>query len=387
VNASRQYYPVLFGRIFFFLALPAVCFGQARSKVDARAAQPRIESTKENVLAATIIVKNTSARKQSYSARVVLPEGWKLILRETPFELPAGQQDTRLISFSLPPETPSGVYQLRYFISDRSAPSEETEVLIEVVVLPVQRIDLHLLENPRFVVAGKGYAVQFSITNAGNVSSKVRLRTRNSENYPVKLDSNQITLRPRETRVVTVLVSTIRNIPGKVIHSLELTAQLVQEPGTTAKASSVVDIIPQVASSGDRYLSFPLEVTGRMSGEDDRLGGQVEIVGSGSFTEDRRDRLEVMIRTPDVQSQSSLGLRDEYRIRYVSPYGEIKIGDWSYSLSPLTELSRYGFGGEGKVEVGGVQAGGFFNESRFFTPRQPRRPSWSVELPTHSPSH
>lgn len=370
MNVFSLYPPVPFGRMFFFLLLPVQLFGQPKGNVDAYAAQPRLEIGRGNILTAGIVVRNPLTRIQTYVTKVVLPQGWRLLIRETSFELLPGQQDTRLVSVSLPAETPAGLYRIRYFISDRTTPSEETEIVVDVVILPSLRLDLQLLEAPRFVVAGRQYAVRFSVTNAGNVASRVRLTSRSSENYLLRLDSSQIALRPRETRNVTVLVSTAADIPDKVIHSLELTALHLQDSTITAKASGVVDIIPQVAKAEDRYLTYPLEVTGRASGEDDRLGGQIEIIGSGSFTEGRRDRMEVMIRTPDIQSQSNLGLRDEYRIRYTSPFGEIKIGDWSYSLSPLTELSRYAFGGEGRVEYGSFQAGGFFNESRFFTPRQ-----------------
>lgn len=373
MNRIETYYPVLLGRIFFFLfglTFVSTAGAQGVDTVDARAAQRVLDVKLGNVLATTVIVRNPSAVGKTYSVRVVLPEGWKPVLRDTRFELAPGQTDTRLLSFSLPPATSAGTYRVRYIIADQIAPARETEVVIDVRVLPVLQLELRLLEAPRFVVAGQHYAVQFALTNRGNVGGSVNLRARNFDDFLVRIDSFRVYLDPKQTRTITAIIITGTNIPGKIANTLEVTAQLAADSTVRARTASVVDVIPQVAVVDDRYLELPLRVTGRTAGEDDRLGGQVEVTGSGSFMEDRSDRFELMVRTPDIQSQSSIGLRDEYRFRYTAGLGELQAGDWNYSLTPLTELSRYAFGGKGTVRYKGVTAGGYFNESRFLTINQ-----------------
>ena len=369
----ETYYPVFIGRIFFFLlgiGMASHALAQVAGSFDARAAQPLLEVRQGNVVATSVIVRNSSDVKKAYRVRVVLPQEWRPVLKITRFELLPGQSDTRLLSFSLPASTSAGTYLIRYFIADEAAPAKESVVAIEVLILPVLQLELKILEAPRFVVAGQHYVVQFALTNRGNVGGFVNLKTRNFDDFLVRIDSSFVSLNPKQTRTVTAFVITSGDIRGKIANTLELTAQLVADSTVRARTSSVVDVIPRVAQTEDRYLQFPLQVTGRAAGEDDRLGGQIEVSGTGSFTEDRSDRLDLMVRTPDIQSQSSIGLRDEYRLRYTSSHGELQVGDWSYSLSPLTELSRYAFGGKGTVRYEGVTAGGYFNESRFLIPNQ-----------------
>ncbi len=370
MSASHRYYPVFIGRIFFLFAatlLPATAASQTADSVEARAAQAVLDVREGNIVATSIIVTNSSRRQKTFKGRIALPTGWRTVTRESQFSLAPGRSDSRLISFFLPPETPAGLYPVKYYLADITSPEKERETAFEVHVIASKKLEIKVLQAPRFVVAGKDYAVQYTIANLGNVTGTVRLHVRNSESFRVTLDSSRLQLGPRQTRTVTALVMTSGSLQNKVISTLEVSATLEQDTAFTVRASSVVDVIPQVSSITDRYLEFPIEITGRASGEDDRLGGQIEIAGAGSLTEERNDRLQLMLRFPDIQSQSSIGLRDEYRVRYASSWVEIQGGDWSYSLSPLTELNRYAFGGQGAARYHGVTAGGFFNQSRFVT--------------------
>ncbi len=368
MNRIKTYCPVLLNGLSIFLlsvsVVPSVT-AQDSASVDVMAAQSVLEVKQGNVVATTMFVKNSSVEKRTLNSRLILPEGWRPVLRETPFELLPGQSDRRLLSFSIPPGASAGTYRVRYVVADVAARDVENEVGIEVHLLPVLRLELKLLEAPRFVVAGQDYVVQFALKNLGNTTGFVNLAIRNFDGFPARIDSSHVSLNPKEMRTITVHVSTVRGIPGKTANTLELAAQLAADSTVRTRTSSVVDVVSQVSEKEDRYLEFPLQVTSRVGGKGDRLGGQIEVSGSGTFTEDRTDWFEMMIRTPDMQPQSPLGLRDEYRVRHTSSLGEFQAGDWSYSLSPLTELSRYGFGGKGTVRYGGATAGGYFNESRF----------------------
>lgn len=368
MNPLNRYYPVSLGRIFFLLAgmlSPAAAFPQLQDSVEVRAAQSLLDVGQGNVIAAGINVSNLSNRKKTFKGRVLLPAGWRSVTREGQFDLSPGQSDSRLISFSLPPRTPAGTYMVRYFLTDLAFPAREKEASFAVHIKPIRQLDVSVLTEPRFVKAGKVYQVRFMVVNSGNIAGTALLRSHSSESFRVTLDSVQLHLAPKERRTVTALVLTSGAIQNKVVSTVELTVWFMKDTTVMSRVSSVVDVIPQVSDVSDRFLQVPLEVTGRTSGEDDRLGGQIEILGAGSFTEDRSDRIGLMMRLPDIQSQSSIGLRDEYRVRYSSAWGDLQAGDWSYTLSPLTELNRYAFGGRAALQYDRVAVGGFFNRSRF----------------------
>jgi len=370
VSIEKAHNPVV-GRIFFALMMvPALLMGQDRSGFTARPAEPRLETVQGNVLAASIVVANTGRAPVTLKGTLILPKGWRPVLREPGFTLKAGQSDTRLVSFSLPRQTAAGRYEVRYHLTDASDSSKAADAVIEVVVRAVRHIDAQVLRVPRFVIAGRDYAVLFHVSNSGNITGRVRLTVKNSDDFRVRLDSTRLWLGPRESRTVTALVMTRADLPGKIVNTLELYATLAGDSTVSARVSSVIDVIPQVEDVKDRYLEVPLQASVRAAGEADRIGAQVEVLGSGVLNETRTSHVELMLRTPDIQSQSSLALRDEYRIHYRSSHAEAVVGDYSYSLSPLTELSRFAFGGGGSVTLAGITAGGYVNRSRFFAPHQ-----------------
>ncbi len=370
----RPYCPAGCSRIFFFAALVMVS-QTLRSQsfgIEVRAVEARMSARGGSVLAASMLVSNATSSPVTVESRLKLPDGWKQVTRDPQFVLQPQQTDSRIIGFSLPAKTPAGIYEVQYFLRTVSPSPFEANASISVVVAPLRALSLAVLNAPRFVIAGNDYALTMSLTNSGNIAGTVQLELRSSEGFRVRTDSMRVTVGPLEVREFTVLVSTPKSLPGKISTTTEVSARFIQDPSVVTRVSPVVDVIPQVASARGHMIEIPLEVTGRISGEDDRLGGQLEVRGGGSLSEAKRDRVEFQMRTPDIQSQSSMGLRDEYRLRYTSAEAEFMAGDGNYGLSPLTELNRYGFGGGGRYTVGAVTAGGYYNESRLL-PTPPRQ--------------
>lgn len=364
------YHPVALGRIFLALVLlHGMAAGQA-TDVSVRPATPRIEIGKGTVVSAGFVVANRSGREQGLSVSLVLPAGWRAVFRETAFRIRAGTEELRLVSFSFPPETEAGSYEVRYRLSDPANASRTVEALLTVVVIPIRQIEVRAIEAPRYIAAGETFTALFEVRNAGNAGGRFLLKTANAHGFPVTVDSAVLVLGPRGSRQVRVRVRTAPALRAKTPTTVVLTATLQADSTVQARASVVVDVIPRAISSGDETFDYPVRVAARAAGEDERLGGQIEVSGQGPLSAVGSDRLEILLRTTDIQSQSSLGLRDEYRVQYASRAGEVRLGDWTYTLSPLTELSRYAFGGGGKVVMGNATAGGFYNESRFYRPGQ-----------------
>ncbi|MBI4417741.1 MAG: SPOR domain-containing protein [Ignavibacteriales bacterium] len=343
---------------------------QTATDLSVRPATSRLEIKEGGVVSVGFIVTNTSLRERTVSATLVLPTGWRTVLREGTYNVKARSEDVRLVSFSFSPETEAGTYEVSYRATDPLVPGTTPEAAVSVVILPSRRLDVRLVDIPRYVGGGEVFITVFDVVNAGNVGGKVALTVKTSQGFPAILDSSTVTLGPRQRRPVRARVRTSSSLQGKTSTAVELHAVFTSDSTVQARMSGVTDVIPKTSEMKDEYHSYPLVVTGRTAGEDERLGGQVEISGIGALSEGGSDKLEVFLRTTDIQSQSSLGLRDEYRFRYTSPAGELRFGDWTYSLSPLTELSRYAFGGSGKASIGNATAGGFYNETRFYRPSQ-----------------
>ncbi|MCX6135163.1 MAG: SPOR domain-containing protein [Ignavibacteriales bacterium] len=367
-------YPVFPSRIFFcfilFIALHVVSAHafQSRSVEVVPSSGTRVETAPGRLLTLSFRVTNTSSSRKRFESTVVTPSGWRRLARDFPFELEAGGSDIRLLSISIPAESPARDYTLRYGVKDPSNPSEAAEVTMTIAITGVKEQGLKLIESPRIAVAGEAYTSVFVLNNKGNVANVVRLLAHSSAGFPAVPDSAALHVGPGETRTIRVKVSTDPALTAKLQDILELTAEL--DTANTAKASSFVEVVPRVTGSEERYVRFPVRALIRFAGEQEKRGTQLELSGSGPLGNNEENRLDLLIRTPDIQQKSVLGRRDEYQLAYIGKSFEAFVGDKNFSLTPLTEYNRYGFGASGNVKVNRMSAGAFYNEARFFSPKQ-----------------
>ncbi|MBM2841203.1 MAG: hypothetical protein HW412_1731, partial [Bacteroidetes bacterium] len=366
-------HPVSQSRIFFCLlfltalaVVQALSF-QSRSVTVTASSGTRVEAVPGKLLTLSFRVSNTAANKKRFESTVSVPAGWRRLAKDFPFELESGASDIRLLNVSIPAETPASEYVLRYGVRDPLNPSDAAEVSMTIVITAVKEQGLKLIESPRLAVAGEPYVSVFLLNNKGNITTQVRLTARSSTRFPVELDSSVVHLKPGESRTFRVKVSTDPSLTSKVQDVLDIAAEL--DSANSVKASSYVDVVPRITGAEERYIKFPLRALVRFAGEQSKRGTQFELTGSGPLGNVPEDRLDLLIRTPDIQQKSILGRRDEYQLSYTTKLYDVYLGDKNFSLSPLTEFNRYAFGASGNTRIRDIGVGGFYNESRFFTPK------------------
>ena len=383
--------PVFRNRIFFILllslcCLPALLAFQARTADVVPTGGTRVEAQAGKLLTLSFRVTNTSSAKKRFESILNTPTGWRRLAKDFPFELEAGASDIRLLSISIPSETPAGEYTVRFGIRDVSNPSDVSEASVTVVITPLKDQTLKLIESPRMAIAGERYVATFLLTNKGNIATPVRLSAQSSNRFPATVDSSVVHLIPGESRSISVKVQTDAKLPSKVNDILDFAAEL--DSANVAHATSYVEVVPRITGDENQYIEFPLQATARFAGQQGQSGGQIEVAGAGSLAALHGGSLELMIRTPDIQSKSVLGQRDEYRMGYTvnRPGHALKqysvfVGDNNFSLSPLTEFNRYAFGASGSATVNDITAGGFYNKMRF---RVPDQEEWAGFLTYHA---
>ncbi len=364
--------PVRTGRIFFalWLTIFIVGVGPVRSQqlVDVQTAiQGSITAKPGSIVATGIKVANRSSSSSSYRSKVMLPEGWRAVTRDFPFDLQPAASDVRLISFSIPANAPAKQYSIGYSVQDSAG--HEGKTTIQVIVLPVIQLELIVIDAPRFVVAGTTFPTTFLLTNKGNSATAIRLSYRSSNEFPITIDSTVLHFGPREVRQLKVNVATDAK-SGKISHTLELEAISGQDSTIGVRASSVVQVVSRSTKVEEEYYNYPVSVRLREVGQDGLFATQAEAYGSGSLSEQHTDRFEFLFRGPETQTKSVLGQRDEYRISYSAKNFQVYGGDLNYSLSTLTEFGRYATGAGGHATVGNLTAGGFFNQNRWSTQSQ-----------------
>lgn len=372
MKTVARHNPVHFDRIFFILWLTVLLVSvdvvRSQGQVDvALAVKGAIATKPGSIVALGIKVTNRTTAAASYSSRMKLPDGWRMVTRDFPFALPAGASDVRLISFSIPPDAPAQQYQIAYSVRDSSG--REGSTSIRLTVAPVIQLELAVVDAPRFVVAGSTFETTFLLTNKGNSSTFIHLRSRSSNDFPITIDSTIQYFGARESRQLKVKVATNAR-SEKISHTLELEAVSGEDSTIVVRASSVVEVVSRASKVEEEYYEYPVSLRFREVGQDGLFATQAEAFGSGSLSEQHTDRLEFLFRGPQTQTKSVLGQRDEYHVTYRAKNIDVYAGDLNYTLSPLTEFGRYATGAGGQATLNNVTAGGFYNENRWTSQTQ-----------------
>ncbi len=330
-----------------------------------------IETEPRQIITTAFRVSNQTSEKQEFVPSIKLPQRWRLITREFPFELGPHQSDIRLVSFFIPGRTLAGKYEITYLVKERKYPSISDFYAIVVVVLPVRKLEVKLLEAPEYVIAGEDYQSSFTVISESNIATLVSLKIESGENWPFTVDSEKLqNLEPGESKTVVITAKTEARISQKIRHRLKLSARIAgfKDEEARASASSWVEIIPRITGVKDPFHRVPVEVSLEGVMQKDESGFQIEISGSGTLDEEGKRYIDFLFRGPDIQDKSILGERNEYRLSFrIKDYG-LHLGDRGYFLSPLTQLYRYGRGIEGKLNLSNLTLGAYYVQSRWFKP-------------------
>ena len=320
------------------------------------------------IVTVAVVAANRSASLRRLDSHLILPPSWRGLTPDESFTLAPAQADTRLLSFAVPSTAPAGTYRLVFSVTDNGVPPCRSELALEVRVTALRSIDLRIEDPPRYVIAGASAALALVVRNLGNEPARLVLAARGGESLSAVPDSPVVSLLPMDTRRLAVTIRAGADAGENVRVVVTVRAVLARDTTVAVSATCLVEVIPRVSEGETHFHEIPLAVKVRAAGESGQSGGQLEIAGGGTLTDRGTSRADVLLRTPDIQTKSILGLHDEYRLSYLSESAQFALGDRAYELSPLTELARYAFGAYGRVTSGALSAGGFVNQTRFYSP-------------------
>lgn len=80
--------------------------------------------------------------------------------------------------------------------------------------------------------------------------------------------------------------------------------------------------------------------------------------------------IEFLFRGPDIEDKGMFGQYDEYKLNYLTSDIDVRSGDQSYSLSPLTSYYHYGRGAgvDLHIQESPIGFGGYYLKERWRTP-------------------
>ncbi len=315
-------------------------------------------------------IENRGDSTVSVTDRLEAPRGWNVVAGTAGPALKPGESVTRLVSVSLSTTAEEGIHEIRYTVTPTGLDGSVT-LPLPVRVAARKGFSVQFLDGPAMLPAGETSIIRFIVQNSGNIPVSLYLNASTTGGGQAAPESTIVYVRPGEARDISVRVQSPDHARSRQQAVISLSATVVNDSVITRQAAAVIEMIPRTSAEGpDPYVRLPMRATLRFAGEEGRTGFQGELAGMGYLGAAQRDRFDLFVRTPNLQEISILGQIDEYRAALEGQRYALVVGDATYALTPLTEYGRFAFGGGGKVELGDIELGGFYNRNRLAASRQ-----------------
>lgn len=328
-----------------------------------------VETDSGKIVTTSFQISNKTDREEEFFDYLNLPAGWQLVTPTLPLRLRPRESQVKILAFSVPASSPGGRYELYYSLRSQRDYGISDSDTFSVVVLPMTRLELLVEEKPQTIIAGEPAVFRARLLNRSNTTAKIRFEVKSSPDYPFKMDYSEFVLDPGKSQVVKIEVKTDEKLvrPQKYVITIGAQAENVEGKHVKVDETFFVDLIPRITGDMDPYLRLPsvLSIIGVGEG---KSAAQVEFSGAGTLDEKGERWVDFLFRSPDVQNKSIFGMRDEYRLNYKDSLLNVRLGDQTYALSPLTEFYRYGRGAGVDAQPGKFAGGAYYLETRWDRP-------------------
>ena len=347
--------------------------GQNRGQgVEVRAVSPlQVVSEPRRIQVLSFRVTNRTDREFRFREEAALPKGWPLILPLASFVLPPQGTTTRLLSFQVPLNASEGSYRLAYSVVADKDPSVRDFEEFDVTVLPLEKTDLMVENQPDSLMAGDEFEIAARLVNSGNTTRTFALKAKTSDpGSSALVDPAEAPLAPGEGVPLKVTGKVNPQYLASVM-SVQVTATAPNKEGKMAEVASatiLLEIIPTVSRKAEPYHVLPTTLSlSLMKTSDGDTKPFLEWSGSGTLDEEGEQEFSFSFSGPAVEESTFFSEQDEYWIDYSSPRLGFLLGDQPYGVSPLTVNSSYGrgVGAEFRSLAGRWSIGGFRTRSRF----------------------
>lgn len=347
-----------------------------------------LKTEPRRIVTTAFLVTNKNSQPREFTSEVNLPEGWILVTRDLSFALDANESEIRLVTFFIPQAALARKHQITYWVKEKESPFRGFST-VYVAVLPVNKLEVKLLESPEYVVAGEDYHASFIVINESNIKNTVRITIDSGENLPFILEHEELKLAPGESKTITVVVKTDKKTRKILNHCLRLTARVFENKEIKDQAASLVEIIPRITVEVKKQFNrIPGVITFSPKNEDGKSGLQAEVSGSGTLDEEGKRHIRFLLRGSNIQDKSSLsppdyraalwtkdyefhlGQKEESFFRYWKEDYELHLGAHHYALSPLTENNRHSWGIKGRVNLNNLSLGAYYAEPRWIESKE-----------------
>lgn len=241
---------------------------------------------------------------------------------------------------------------------------------VTTTVKDVHKIKVIPARQPQILTGGESFEVAFEIRNLGNCYENVIVNA-----DPGTLEETTISLPPNASRFVNVSHRVNNNLShvGYASCGVSVAVEYSDEP---IRSMVSIKAFPKSTQKSDPYQRLPVQASinyfGAKNLRDYEDGFQLELKGAGMLDRNNRHRIDFVARGPNRFSIARFGNFDQYSLQYKwqqsrTSYTTVKVGDFAYNLTPVTEMFRWARGVGVEHVTKKFDVGGFYNQPRFFT--------------------
>jgi hypothetical protein len=306
-------------------------------------------------------VSNTTDKTQLLNCNLTAPDGFKFITSSKKITLKPKSEKNLTFTFSVSKYCNSGNYKSTInILRDNEIVTSEN---IELAVSKLYHIDVQLLSHPDYLRLEKEFYCEYLVSNFGNSSEKIKFKSHNS----FKITPDLVTLKPDSA----VMVKVFQKVPvtpfNKTTILNNLQAKLISYD-TIFSNRVPITVYPSNNIKPDIYQRFPITIStifNSLKGIDNINVFKFRIKGNSFIDSEKKHYLGFDYSGPNQPKIVRFGEFETYSALYKFSNFKALIGDVSFSLSNITETSRYGRGGIFDYKFDKLEASFFYIKPRF----------------------
>ncbi len=340
-------------------------YAQSEHNVSVRFVKNEVTVLPGKVVNLAFVTQNQSSETIEVTHQFSFPDKWIVITRPGKLSLLPNEEKLSIVSIRSPFDCPMGSYPIQINQMKADVGINLTSQVVQVKILEIENITFQLVEQQNHILAGENISATYLIRNLGNTEKKLFINANNCD----LVGLSEVRLNPGESTQIQITKPTSEELFGSKKESYTVRAQIGERILESVYASTIV--LPSRKAKKDLFYRFPVKASvsylSTNRGDKYESAKQFQIDGNGTLDPGGKHRLGFMARWPNNTDLSFLGLYDQYYLSYSNKNIDLFLGEKSYTVTPLTEASRFGRGVEAKLLLNnGFGVGFSYVKPRFY---------------------
>ena len=306
-------------------------------------------------------ISNTTGNPLNLSCEFAISDQFYLTTNLKKLVIEANSKKIVLFTFGVNNQCEAGDYKALLKITSNNLQIASQEIALNVSKL--YNLTVEVLNSPEYLRLEKEYFCEYLVTNNGNSEEKIIFESSNA----LKIVPANAVLKPDSSRVVAVYQLVPGNVRGKTMVLNNLKAYMVSNDLQFSNRVAIT-LYPNNTKKPDLYHRFPITVStifNSLKGLDTLNVFKFKASGQGFLDKENEHYLNFEYSGPSQSDIVRFGDYERYSLLYKNNKMEIVLGHVNFSLSNITETSRYGTGGILSYDFGKTTATIFYVKPRF----------------------